>query len=61
MACPHYEESGTGDVEGVTIAWSVDVLGAKKPLLILTFAAPNLFEKNADGYMKLVNSIKKIN
>ena len=58
---PHYEESGTGDVEGVTIAWSVDVLGAKKPLLILTFAAPNLFEKNADGYMKLVNSIKKIN
>ena len=58
---PHYEESGTGDVEGTTIAWSVDVLGAKKPLLILTFAAPNLFEKNADGYLKLVNSIKKIN
>lgn len=56
----HYEESGTGEVEGVTIQWSVDVLGAKKPLIILTFAAPNLMEKNADGYMKLVNSIKKM-
>lgn len=56
----HYEEAGTGEVEGATIAWSVDVLGAKKPLIILTFAAPNLFEKNAEGYMKLVNSIKKI-
>jgi len=56
----HYEENGTGEVEGVTIAWSVDVLGAKKPLIILTFAAPNLFEKHADEYLKLVGSIKKI-
>ena len=56
----HFEEAGTGEVNGVTIAWSVDVLGAKKPLIILTFAAPNLFEKYADEYMKLVGSIKKI-
>jgi hypothetical protein len=56
----HYGETGTGDVEGTTIAWSVDVLGAQKPLIILTFAAPNLFEKYADDYAKLVNSIKKI-
>lgn len=57
---PHYEETGTGDVEGATIVWSVDVLGAKKPLVILTFAAPNLYEKNADAYQTLFNSIKKI-
>ena len=57
---PHYEEAGTGDVEGATIVWSVDVLGAKKPLIILTFAAPNLYEKNEAAYMKLFNSIKKI-
>ena len=55
----HFEEAGTGEVDGVTIAWSVDVLAAKKPLIILTFAAPNLFEKHADAYVKLVNSIKK--
>ena len=57
---PHYGETGTGDVEGTTIVWSVDVLGAKKPLIILTFAAPNLFEKHASAYEQLLSSIKKI-
>ena len=57
---PHYGETGTGDVEGTTIVWSVDVLGAKRPLVILTFAAPNLFEKHAGAYEQLLNSIKKI-
>jgi len=56
----HYAQNGTGEVNGVTIAWSVDVLGAKKPLIILTFAAPDLFEKHADDYLKLIGSIKKI-
>jgi ABC-type glycerol-3-phosphate transport system substrate-binding protein len=57
---PHYGESGTGDVNGNTIAWSVDVLSAKKPVIILSFAAPNLYEKNSADYEKLINSIKKI-
>lgn len=57
---PHYGESGTGDVNGATIAWSVDVLSAKKPVIILSFAAPNLYEKNSADYEKLINSIKKI-
>ena len=57
---PHYGETGTGDVNGVTIMWSVDVLAAKKPLIILTFGAPELMQKYADDYLKLVNSIKKI-
>lgn len=56
----HYGETGTGDVNGATIVWSVDVLGAKKPLILLTFAAPNLFEKNADAYEKLLSSLKKV-
>ena len=57
---PHYGESGTGVVNGNTIAWSVDVLSAKKPVIILSFAAPNLYEKNSADYEKLINSIKKI-
>ncbi|HMJ26573.1 MAG TPA: hypothetical protein VK475_12115 [Pyrinomonadaceae bacterium] len=56
---PHYGESGTGEVEGATIAWSVDVLAGKKPVLILTFAAPQLLEKHADELVKLIESIKK--
>ncbi len=57
---PHYGESGTGEVDGNTIAWSVDVLSAKKPVIILSFAAPNLYEKNSADYDKLIKSIKKI-
>ncbi len=56
---PHYGESGTGEVEGTTIEWSVDVLAARKPVIILTFAAPNLFEKHATEFLKLIESIKK--
>ena len=57
---PHYGESGTGEVEGTTIAWSVDVLSAKKPVIILSFAEPNLYEKNSAAYEKLIDSIKKV-
>lgn len=57
---PHYGETGTGDVDGTTIVWSVDVLGAKKPLIILTFAAPSLFEKHSGAYEQLLSSIKKV-
>lgn len=57
---PHYGQTGTGEVNGATIVWSVDVLGARKPLMILTFAAPNLFEKNSDAYERLLSSLKKV-
>ncbi len=57
----HFGEYGTGEVNGATIAWSVDGLAAKKPLLILTFGAPQLMEKHALEYQQLVKSIKKIN
>ena len=42
---PHYSEGGTGDVDGTTIEWSVDVLAAKRVVIILTFAAPGIAEK----------------
>ena len=57
---PHYSKSGTGEVDGVTIEWSVDVLAAKKSVIILTFAAPGIAEKHGDEYAKFVSSVKKI-
>jgi hypothetical protein len=45
---PHFSEGGTGQVDGTTIEWSVDVLAAKKVVIILTFAAPGIAEKHAD-------------
>ncbi len=57
---PHFSEGGTGEVSGTTIEWSVDVLAAKKVVIILTFAAPGIAEKHADEALKFITSIKKI-
>ena len=58
---PHYSVSGTGEVEGVTIEWSVDVLAAKKVVIILSFAAPGAWEKHSNSAAKFIDSIRKIN
>jgi len=57
---PHFSEGGTGTVNGTTIEWSVDVLAAKKVIIILTFAAPGIAEKHAQAAAQFVASIKKI-
>ena len=57
---PHFSSGGTGEVNGVTIEWSVDVLAAKKIVIILTFAAPGIVEKHADEAVQFIASIKKI-
>jgi hypothetical protein len=57
---PHYSVSGTGEVEGTTIEWSVDVLAAKKVVIILSFAAPGAWEKHSNSASKFIDSIKKI-
>jgi predicted Zn-dependent protease len=57
---PHFSTGGTGEVNGVTIEWSVDVLAAKKVVIILTFAAPGIAEKHADEAAQFISSIKKI-
>ena len=49
-----------GEVDGTTIEWSVDVLAAKKIVIILTFAAPGIAEKNAQDAAKFITSIRKI-
>ena len=56
----HFSSGGTGEVNGVTIEWSVDVLAAKKVVIILTFAAPGIAEKHADEAVQFISSIKKI-
>src|SRR5258707_7312094 len=57
---PHFSTGGTGEVSGVTIEWSVDVLAAKKVVIILTFAAPGITEKNTDESVQFISKIKKI-
>jgi len=55
---PHFSTGGTGDVDGTRIEWSVDVLAAKKIVIILTFAAPGIAEKHDAESLQFINSIK---
>jgi predicted Zn-dependent protease len=57
---PHFSTGGTGDVDGTTIEWSVDILSAKKVVIVLTFAAPGIAEKHAAAAAQFITSIKKI-
>jgi hypothetical protein len=57
---PHYSVDGTGEVEGVTIEWSVDVLAARKIVLILSFAAPGAWEGHANSAARFIDSIRRI-
>ena len=56
----HYSVDGTGQVDGATIEWSVDVLAAKKIVIILSFAAPGAWEKHSEGASKFIDSIRRI-
>ncbi|MDT5062068.1 MAG: hypothetical protein QOH63_2527 [Acidobacteriota bacterium] len=55
-----YTGSGTGEVDGEQIIWEVDILQAKKPVFVVSFAAPAGFNKHADEYKQLLASIKKV-
>ncbi len=57
---PHFSSGGTGEVEGATIEWSVDVLAAKRVVIILTFAAPGIAEEHAAETAQFISSIQKI-
>lgn len=57
---PHYSVSGTGEVDGTTIEWSVDVLAARKIVIILSFAAPGAWEQHAGSAARFIDSIRKI-
>ena len=56
---PHFSTGGTGEVDGTKIEWSVDILSAKKVVIILTFAAPGIAEKHAAEAAQFISSIKK--
>ena len=57
---PHFSAGGTGEVDGTTIEWSVDILSAKKVVIVLTFAAPGIAEKHAAAAAQFISSIRKI-
>jgi predicted Zn-dependent protease len=55
-----YTAAGSGEVDNKTIVWEVDVLQAKKPFFVLTFAAPEQFKSHEGEYQQLLGSLKKM-
>lgn len=56
-----YTASGTGEVDNEQIVWEVDILKAKKPVFVVSFAAPVQFTKHEGEYQQLLGSIKRVN
>jgi hypothetical protein len=56
-----YTASGTGEVDNEQIVWEVDILQAKKPVFVVSFAAPTQFTKYENEYKQLLSSIKRVN
>ena len=57
----HFSTSGTGTVNGRRCEWSVDILEARKTVLILSFWAPGIADRHIDEGIQFVNSIKRAN
>ena len=57
---PYYSLSGSGEVNDQDVLFSMDMVMAKKPVIILSFASPENFKRNAAEYNKLLQSIKRI-
>ena len=55
-----YTAGGTGQVSGQSILWEVDVLQAKKPFFVVTFASPDMFKMHQGDYQQLLASLRPV-
>jgi hypothetical protein len=55
-----YTAGGTGQVNGQSILWEVDILQSKKPFFVVTFAAPEMFKMHQADYQQLLASLKPV-
>lgn len=53
-----YTAAGTGEVNGQTVLWEVDIVQAKKPFFVVTFASPDMFRMHQSDYQQLLASLK---
>jgi predicted Zn-dependent protease len=56
----HASTGGSGQIEGQDMVFSADLLQAKKPVIVLTFASPDNFKKHQADYERFTKSIKKV-
>jgi hypothetical protein len=55
-----YTAGGTGEVNGQPVLWEVDILQAKKPFFVVTFASPDMFKMHQGDYQQLLASLRPV-
>jgi hypothetical protein len=55
-----WELTGTGTEDGETISWSVTIFAAKKPVMVLMYADPEIIKNPPADVGAFASSIKKI-
>lgn len=55
----HISESGSATLEKHPVIWSIDVVKARKPVIVFTFGITSVIESHQEDYAKLVQSIKR--
>ncbi len=53
-------ESGTGDLDGSLVQWSINVITADRPVVVFGMATVRALDDYVDDYTKLMKSIRKI-
>ncbi|GEM_PF-2436484 len=56
----HFSTGGTGEVNGSPVEWGVDILEAKKVVIVLTFADPGAFDAHTKDGAQFISSIKRM-
>ena len=56
----HFSTGGTGEVDGSPVEWGVDILDAKKVVIVLTFADPGAFDAHTKDGQQFISSIKRM-
>jgi hypothetical protein len=55
-----YSISGNGTMDGQPVVWDVTLMAARRPIIVLGFADPASWKKNAAAYDELIQSIHKV-
>ena len=55
-----FTAAGRGEVDGQPVLWEVDVLQAKKPFFVVTFASPDMFRMHQADYQQLLASLRPV-
>ncbi|MEW6277066.1 MAG: hypothetical protein AB1758_00485 [Candidatus Eremiobacterota bacterium] len=52
--------TGTGKVDGKEVAWSMDLIGANKPMMVVSIADKEALQDHMEAYQGMVSSFKKV-